>query len=139
VLGYELRCARPTTSDLGYTRDLGHGGVRLLLDRKAKNSGGMVTIQDGELVPVPFQDMIDPATNRTRIRTVNLRSYTYNVARAYMIRLEKSDFESADVLAALATQAKRTVDQFRQQFQRVVDISPRYREYATDDDTSGHI
>ena len=31
-LGYELRCARPATADLCYTRDLGHGGVRLLLD-----------------------------------------------------------------------------------------------------------
>ena len=133
VLGYELRCARPTTSDLGYTRDLGHGGVRLLLDRKTNNSGVMVTIQEGELVPIPFEDMIDPTTNRTRIRTVNLRSYTYSVARAYMIRLEKADFESVEMPVALAAQAKMTVDQFREKFQHVVDISPRYREYAIDD------
>jgi ATP-dependent phosphofructokinase / diphosphate-dependent phosphofructokinase len=137
VLGYELRCAPPTTSDLGYTRDLGHGGVRLLLDKKTNHSGVMVTIQEGELVPLRFADMVDPATNRTRIRTVNLRSYTYSVARAYMIRLEKCDFETPDTLAGLAAQAKITVEQFREKFQHVVDISPRYREYATDD-ASGH-
>lgn len=138
VLGYELRCAPPTTSDLGYTRDLGHGGVRLLLDKKTNHSGVMVTIQEGELVPLRFVDMVDPATNRTRIRTVNLRSYTYSVARAYMIRLEKCDFESADSLAGLAAQAKMSVEQFREKFKHVVDISPRYREYATDD-ASAHI
>lgn len=138
VLGYELRCAPPTTSDLGYTRDLGHGGVRLLLDKKTNHSGVMVTIQEGELVPLRFTDMIDPATNRTRIRTVNLRSYSYSVARAYMIRLEKCDFEKPDSLAALAAQAKLSVEQFREKFQHVVDISPRYREYATDE-TSGSI
>lgn len=133
LLGYELRCARPTTSDLGYTRDLGHGGVRLLLDsRNAKRPGLMVTIQDGELVPVFFEDMVDPATNRTRIRTVNLDSYTYSVARAYMIRLERADFESQESLKALADQAKMTPEEFRDRFQRVVNISARhYREYAT--------
>jgi hypothetical protein len=45
---------------------------------------------------------------RTRIRTVDLDSYSYSVARAYMIRLEKTDFESPDTLAALATEAKMT-------------------------------
>ena len=85
-----------------------------------------------------FADMVDPATNRTRIRTVNLRSYTYSVARAYMIRLEKCDFETPNSLTTLAAQAKMSVEQFREKFQHVVDISPRYREYATDD-AAGHI
>jgi len=133
LLGYELRCARPTTSDLGYTRDLGHGGVRLLLDPAAAGRPGvMATIQDGELVPVFFEDMVDPATNRTRIRTVNLDSYSYSVARAYMIRLERTDFESPQILADLAEQAKMTPEQFDERFRHVVDVSARrFREYAT--------
>lgn len=135
VLGYELRCAPPTTSDLGYTRDLGHGGVRLLLDKRTNHSGVMVTIQEGELVPMQFADMVDPTTHRTRIRTVNLRSYSYSVARAYMIRLEKCDFENPSMLAALAGQAKMSIEEFRQKFQHVVDISPRYRELAVDSGT----
>ncbi len=133
VLGYELRCARPTTSDLGYTRDLGHGGVRLLLDQKNGHKPGvMVTIQDGELVPVSFEDMVDPQTNRTRIRTVNLDSYSYSVARAYMIRLEQEDFSDAASLQALAEQAHMTPEEFRSRFEHIVENDARcFREFAS--------
>ncbi len=121
TLGYELRCARPTTSDMGYTRDLGHGGVRLLLDSTTDLPPGvMVTLQDGNLIPVPFEDMVDPATNRTRIRQVDLSSYSYTVARAYMIRLEKEDFETPTMLAALAAEAKTTPHAFRERFEGIV-------------------
>ncbi len=118
TLGYELRCARPTTSDMGYTRDLGHGGVRLLLDSTHELPPGvMVTLQDGNLVPVPFESMIDPQTNRTRIRQVDLTSYSYSVARAYMIRLEPQDFESPTMLNALANEAKMTPHEFRSRYE----------------------
>ena len=128
TLGYELRCARPSTADLGYTRDLGHGGVRLLLDSTRDLAAGvMVTLQAGNLVPVPFEDMVDPATNRTRIRQVDLKSYTYGVARAYMIRLEKTDFESPTILAALSAEAQLTPHQFRERFEYLVDESKRTR------------
>lgn len=128
TLGYELRCARPKTSDLVYTRDLGHGGVRLLLDStRDLPPGVMVTLQDGNLVPVPFEEMIDPATHRTRIRQVDLGSYSYSVARAYMIRLEKPDFESPMLLAALAQEAKLSPHQFRETFEHVVGGSARLR------------
>ena len=124
TLGYELRCARPTTFDMGYTRDLGHGGVRLLLDStRDLPAGVMVTLQAGHLVPVPFEDMINPETNRTRIRQVDLDSYTYRVARAYMIRLEKADLESPTMLAALAAQAKTTPHQFRARYEPVVNLT----------------
>ncbi len=126
TLGYELRCARPTTFDMGYTRDLGHGGVRLLLDStRDLPAGVMVTLQAGNLVPVPFEDMINPQTNRTRIRQVDLDSYTYSVARAYMIRLEKADFESPTMLAALAAQAKTTPHQFRKRYEPIVNQTYR--------------
>lgn len=119
-LGYELRCAQPSTSDLVYTRDLGHGGVRLLLDeRKDLPSGVMVTLQGGNLVPVAFDDMIDPATNRTRIRQVDLSSYSYGVARAYMIRLEKSDLSDPHQITRLAASARMTPDEFRARFEAV--------------------
>ncbi len=120
TLGYELRCARPTTSDLLYTRDLGHGGVRLLLDTSMDLTGGaMVTLQEGNLVPVAFQDMVDPKTNRTQVRQVDLASYSYEVARSYMIRLERADFDKPAELAAIAKQAKMTPDEFREQFAHV--------------------
>ncbi len=121
TLGYELRSARPTSSDMSYTRDLGHGGVRLLLDAtRDLPPGVMVALKEGNLVAVPFEAMIDPETNRTRIRYVNLDSYSYNVARAYMLRLELSDFDSPPVLAAMAAEAHLTPEQFRARFEPVV-------------------
>jgi 6-phosphofructokinase 1 len=121
TLGYELRCARPTTSDLAYTRDLGHGGVRLLLNGSRElPMGVMVTIQNGNLVPVPFEDMVDPKTNRTRIRQVDLNSYSYSVARAYMIRTECADLESPDKLSPIAREARLSAEQFRQRYEPAI-------------------
>ncbi len=123
TLGWELRSARPQTSDLAYARDLGHAGVRLLWEPPPElPRGAMVTIQGGELVPIPFEDMIDPETNRTRIRRVDLDSYTYAVARAYMIRLEPVDFESPSLLATMAGDAGMTSDQFRGRFGYLVGL-----------------
>jgi 6-phosphofructokinase 1 len=126
TLGYELRSAPPTTTDLTYTRDLGHGGVRLLLDQTNHvPQGAMVTIQNGLLVPISFESLVDPETNRTRIRRVDLSSYSYSVARAYMIRLEQADFRNSMAIEALAAQAKMTPEQFRERYEPLVKRDPR--------------
>lgn len=125
TFGYELRCAPPTTSDMAYTRDLAHGAVRLLIDEDNPNEGGqMVTLQKGHLVPIRFEDMEDPATGKTRVRTVDLNSYYYHVARAYMIRLERRDFESDKLLADLAAEARMTPAEFRERYHGVVERDP---------------
>ena len=78
--------------------------------------GVMITLHEGNLNPVAFEDMIDPVTSRTRIRLVDVSSYSYHVARAYMIRLEQDDFDSAVSLAVLASEAQMTPHQFRQRY-----------------------
>ena len=123
TLGYELRCAQPTPFDMAYCRDLGHGAVSLLVTNSDTESGVMVTIQGGDLKPVRFEDMIDPATNRTKIRQVNLLGTSYTVARSYMIRLEQSDFESRASLAAIAAQAGMTPEAFDRRYRHVVEES----------------
>jgi len=57
-----------------------------------------VTLQGGRIVPVFFDDIIDPATGRTRIRNVETDTETYEVARKYMIRLEEKDFSAGALL-----------------------------------------
>ena len=49
----------------------------------------MITVQQGQMVPLPFGSFADPATGRPRIREVNLKSGSYRVATEYMIRLER--------------------------------------------------
>ena len=78
----------------------------------------MVTIQGNNLVPMSFSEMIDPETNRTRIRTVDVTSDSYQVARAYMIRLEEPDLENPVMLAKLASAAKLTEGEFKERYRR---------------------
>ncbi len=88
-IGYELRCAPPIPFDIEYTRDLGYSAVDYL--RRAlvgDEPGGMITIQGGHMVPLPFGSFSDPETGRVRIRLVDIESSSYQVAREYMIRLD---------------------------------------------------
>lgn len=115
-VGYELRSADPTPFDMAYCRSLGYFSIQLLLGGQARHV--MVAINNGNLHPIDLHDMIDPATNRTRIRTVDLRSDMYQVARAYMIRLERRDLEDVEMLERLAAEAKMTPQEFRQHYER---------------------
>ena len=47
---------------------------------------------DGRFTPLPFKDMLDPATGRTRVRMVDIESESYKIARAYMARLHAERF-----------------------------------------------
>jgi 6-phosphofructokinase 1 len=112
-VGYELRCADPIPFDAEYCRDLGYSAVRFLL---GGGSGAMVSIQGGRLVPIPFDELRDPATGKTRVRLVDTKSEGFRVARAYMIRLEAEDFEHAAWVDRLADAARLTPGLFRQRF-----------------------
>src|SRR5262249_57363148 len=114
TLGYELRCAAPVPFEMDYCRDLGFGAVRLLLAREGEHPPGvMITYQDGNLVPMDFASMIDPETRRTKIRQVDLKSDSYRVARAYMVRLEKADLEDSERLAKQAQIARMSPEDFK--------------------------
>ncbi|BAP87914.1 6-phosphofructokinase [Burkholderiales bacterium GJ-E10] len=117
-IGYELRCADPIPFDVEYTRDLGYCAAQFLLDG---GSGAMVSVQEGRFVPIPFSTMIDPATGRTRVRTVDMASLRYTVARQYMTRLERQDFSDSARLAALAGQCAMDPAAFRDRFFYVVE------------------
>ncbi|RMG73506.1 MAG: 6-phosphofructokinase [Nitrospirae bacterium] len=111
-IGYELRAADPIPFDIDYTRNLGYGAVRYLL---SGGSGAMIVLYDGHLRPIPLKDLVDPQTDKTRIREVSIKSEGYEVARKYMIRLEKSDF-SEERLKQLATVARMTPQEFKKRF-----------------------
>lgn len=120
-IGYELRCADPIPMDMEYTRDLGYCAAKYLL------SGGnavMISMQGGHFVPIPFPQLIDPATGRTRVRMVDVHSTRYGIARRYMIRLRRDDFENADELAKLARTAGLSAGDFRREFAYLVEQEP---------------
>ncbi|MBI3964380.1 MAG: 6-phosphofructokinase [Chloroflexi bacterium] len=116
-IGYELRCADPIPFDMEYTRDLGYCAAKYLIE------GGdqvMVTLVDGHFHAVPFAEMLDPATGHTRVRLVDINSEHYKIARRYMVRLRRDDFEDPMILAQLAATARMSLDEFRRQFEYVV-------------------
>ncbi|MCS6290996.1 MAG: 6-phosphofructokinase [Nitrospira sp.] len=116
-IGYELRCADPISFDMEYTRDLGYCAAQFLLDG---GNAAMVSIQNGRFIPIPFGDILDPATGRTRVRMVDVASESYAIARRYMIRLAPDDFSQPQGLVRLATTAGLAVDDFRKRFEYLV-------------------
>jgi 6-phosphofructokinase 1 len=117
-IGYELRCADPIPYDMEYTRDLGYCAAKFML---AGGHAAMVSMQGGHFVPVPFSKMLDPATGRTRVRLVDITSARYAIARRYMIRLRRDDFEDPHELARFAATAGMPVQEFRKQFEYLVE------------------
>ena len=120
-VGYELRCADPIPVDMEYTRDLGYCAAKYLI---TGGSGVMVTMQAGQFVPVPFDEMLDPETGRTAVRVVDIHSTRYAIARRSMLRVRRDDFDDPDELAALAEAAGLSVDAFREMFEPVVANEP---------------
>ena len=98
-IGYELRCLPPCAYDREYTRDLGVGAVDLLA---CGETGVLVTRQAGRCVPILFSDLIDPATERTRVRYVDTKSDSYRQALSLQTRIVASDLEDDEMVARLA-------------------------------------
>ncbi len=117
-IGYELRCADPIPYDLEYTRDLGYCATKYLL---SGGNAAMISLQAGNFVPVPFKQLIDPATGRTKVRMVDIRSTRYAIARRYMIRLRRDDFDDPLELAKFAATAGMTLPEFRKEFEYLID------------------
>ncbi len=112
-IGYELRCADPIPFDSEYTRDLGYGAARTILEG---GSSCMITRQAGKIVAMPFTDLMDAKTGRTRVRLVDMRSESYAVARQYMIRLGPTDLADPLWLQTLADAGKTTAADLRARF-----------------------
>ena len=120
-IGYELRCADPIPYDMEYTRDLGYCAAKYLL---GGGDAAMVSLQGGEFVPVPFEALIDPATGRARVRLVDVNTTRYAIARRYMLRLRRDDFESDERLRPLADVTGLSVESFRREFEYLVSDEP---------------
>jgi len=120
-IGYELRCADPIPLDMEYTRDLGYCAAKYLL---TGGNAAMVSMQAGQFVPIPFDQMIDRTTGRTRVRVVNIHSTRYAIARRYMLRLRRDDFEDPHELAKFAATCGISLPEFRAEFEYLIGREP---------------
>jgi ATP-dependent phosphofructokinase / diphosphate-dependent phosphofructokinase len=121
-IGYELRCAPPIPFDQEYTRDLGYNAINYLFSNDPKHQkNAMICTNNGTLIPLYFEDMINPQTQKTEVRYVDIKSPSYLIACKYMIRLEKRDFADAEFLEKLVKASKMTKDNFIKKFGYMAD------------------
>ena len=120
-IGYELRCADPIPFDMEYTRDLGYCAAKYLL---SGGNAAMISMQGGHFVPIPFTQLLDPVTGRAKLRLVDTHSTRYAIARRYMIRLRRDDFDDPHELAKFAATAGLSLRDFREQFEGLIESEP---------------
>jgi 6-phosphofructokinase 1 len=116
-IGYELRSAPPIPFDAKYARDLGYCAVKFLLEG---DTGAMISIQTGKMVPIFFSEILDPETGAMRIRYVDIKTEAYEVPDKYMIRLKREDFEDPKQLRKLARTANMKPQEFVEYFSKAV-------------------
>jgi 6-phosphofructokinase 1 len=104
-----------------YTRDLGYCATKYLFEG---GNACMISIQGGQFVPIPFTKLLDPVSGRAKLRLVDINSTRYAIARRYMIRLRRDDFEDPHEVAKLAATAHISLDELRQQFGYLIDSEP---------------
>ena len=121
-VGYELRCADPIAFDIDYTRSLGEAAIDFLLEG---GSHATISIQQNQVVPIPFDQMMDPETGRTEVRQVNVDSFTYRSAFKFMIRLKPEDAGDHMLLARMAAHTNLSLDEFKARFGYLIGIAPR--------------
>ena len=101
-----------------YTRDLGYCATKYLLEG---GNAALMSMQAGQFVPIAFQDLLDPATGRAKTRMVDIHSTRYAIARRYMIRLRRDDFDNPAAIERFAAAAHLTAEEFRRAFGYLVE------------------
>jgi 6-phosphofructokinase 1 len=126
-IGYELRGAEPIPYDMEYTRDLGFCAAQFIING---GTAAMVSIDEGRFKPLYFKDMGDKSTHRPRVRMVSIESEYYHIARRYMLRLNKTDFDNEEEIAKFAAVCGITPEAFRQEFGHLIenDLLNRLRD-----------
>ena len=129
-IGYELRCTDPIPVDMEYTRDLGYCAAKYLIEG---GNAAVISVQGGQFVPIPFHTLMDAGSGRARIRMADIHSTRYAIARRYMIRLRRDDFEDAHELAKFAACAGITLQEFRARFEYLIADEPPPLHFTAED------
>jgi ATP-dependent phosphofructokinase / diphosphate-dependent phosphofructokinase len=122
VLGYELRCAPPIAFDVEYSRSLGEAAIDFLLKG---GTNAIITLQHNQIVPIPYDEMIDPETGRTEVRMVDTSSYRYLSGYKTMARLKPEHAQDQALFEQLAALTNTTTLEFIERFGYLAGAAPR--------------
>jgi 6-phosphofructokinase len=112
-VGYELRCVAPNAFDQDYTRDLGAGAVATLL---GGTSDVMITRQGQQIVAIPFAEILDPKTGKTRVRMLDTNTESFATALSLQTRLSPKDLDDAESSQALAAASNLDLAALKKRF-----------------------
>jgi len=86
AIGYTTRCIEPSAFDVLLGSQLGMGAFQFI---EAKEFGSMVSVGDNlEIKQVPFNELIDPQTFKTALRSVPLDGDFFKLAKSLEFRKE---------------------------------------------------
>ncbi len=128
-VGYELRCADPIPFDMEYARDLGYCAAKYLIEG---GNAAMVSMSQSAFRAVPFDEIMDRKTGRIRVRYVDINSDRYMIARRYMLRLRRDDFQDPGAIARFGNVLGLNIEEFTQQFAYLVEDEPVPRPFFTE-------
>lgn len=112
-VGYELRCRPPIPFDQEYTRMLGYGAVKFLLEGANRV---MIARVGASLSAINFSDFINPDTGKSAIRMVDTNSIYFKMARSYQIRLSERDLKNTDFLEQFSKVTGKSRDYILERF-----------------------
>ncbi len=112
-VGYELRCVAPNAFDQEYTRELGAGAVETLL---AGTANVMITRQDQGIVALPFDEILDPKTGKTRVRMLDVSRASFATALSLQTRLLPVDLSQQAIAKQIAHASRLDPDALRARF-----------------------
>ena len=121
VMGYELRCAPPCAFDVEYTRTLGEAAIDFLL---GGGTNAIITEQHCQIVPIPYDEMIDPETGRTEVRLVDTSSNRYQSSYKSMVRLKPEHAGDELMFERLASLTNLTCQEFKARFGYLAGADP---------------
>src|ERR1043165_3631763 len=84
----------------------------------------MASLSQSIFRAIPFDQIMDRNTGRIRVRMVDINSDRYMIARRYMLRLRKDDFEDPSELAKFASVLGISLEEFQSQFAYLVEDEP---------------
>ena len=76
----------------------------------------MITRQGQTIVPIPLNEMIDPATGRTRLRLVDTSTESHQNAWALQVRMEESDLIDPAKLGPIAETARLSPEEAKERY-----------------------
>lgn len=135
-VGYELRCADPIPFDMEYARDLGYCAAKYLIEG---GNAAMVSMSQSVFRAVPFEEIMDRSTGRIRVRYVDINSDRYMIARRYMLRLRRDDFQDPGAIARFGNVLGLNIEEFTQQFAYLVEDEPVPRAFFTEAAPSSYV